>query len=526
LENYFELLANDIKKLWGGLDFPKKAMIVVLGTVAIISVVFIIIKSTEPEWGVLYSELNEADAIAVVENLKESGYPYKLSDDRSTVLVPTRIKEDLRIMIAENDVIKDSNPGFELLNKMQFGATEFQNKLTKQKIYQDELTRTIETIRGIKKARVQLAEPDRSVFSNRDELPSASVMLILEGINRLKPDQIKAIKNLVAYGIARLKPENVFVTDQNGVSLTDKLTENSAGLTDYRQQFERETAAKVQKVLQRLVGMDNVSVEVSADINFDQAKKTVEKYLPVSGENSSSTGILVSSRDELEVYGKGKSRSELPDIGLEMDENGSSSEKKDTSYQKTRNSRDYKISKEIEQVVYAPGKVKRMTIAVALNKILTSSQKEEIKELVASASGASVERGDTITVTGMQFTSPVEDKTEHILKQIERISNLEFIIKQVGPLVVILILGLGALFVLNSLLKRPIQGEVYSSEGGYYDEFSEDSENREFLDSATPLPAIEASLDPELEKMKSELNNTISSDPSEAARLLLSYIKE
>ncbi len=526
MENYFQLLTKDIKKLWGRLDFSRKVMIVLLSIVALVAVSFIIVKSTEPEWGVLYSELSESDAIAVAENLKDSGYPYKLSDDRTTVLVPVRAKEELRLMIAENDVIKDSNPGFELLNKMQFGATEFQNKLTKQKIYQDELTRTIEKIRGIKKARVQIAEPDRSVFANRDELPSASVMLILESGFRLKPDQVKAIKNLVAYGIARLAPANVFVTDQNGVSLTGKISENSAGLMDYRQQFERETSAKVQKVLQRIVGLDNVSVEVSAKINFDQAKKTVEKYLPAANSAGNPAGILESEREELETYGK-KEDSALPEIEFETQEVNASEEKGRTNYQKTRNSRDYKVSKEIEQVVYAPGKIERMTIAVALNKILTSAQKQEIRDLVASASGADFKRGDTITVTGMQFAPLPEYNTEPILKQIERISNLEFIINQLGPLVVILILGLGTLYVLNSLLKKPIQGEVYGSEDeGYYTELPEEGEGQDLIGSSMSVPAIEASLDPETEKMKNELSSTISSDPSEAARLLLSYIKD
>ncbi len=113
----------------------------------------------EPEWGVLYSDLSDTDANAVIESLKKSGSPFKLSDDRKTVLVPLKVKEDLRLMIAQNDVIQESNPGFDLLNKMQFGATDFQNKLTRQKIFQDELTKTIERIRGVQKARFKLQNP-------------------------------------------------------------------------------------------------------------------------------------------------------------------------------------------------------------------------------------------------------------------------------------------------------------------------------------------------------------------------------
>ncbi len=51
------------------------------------------------------------------------------------------------------------------------------------------------------------------------------------------------------------------------------------------------------------------------------------------------------------------------------------------------------FSKEIKQVVYAPGSVKRMTIAVAVNRILTK-KKKRIQNLVPSASGADYNRGE------------------------------------------------------------------------------------------------------------------------------------
>ncbi|OGI02699.1 MAG: flagellar M-ring protein FliF [Candidatus Melainabacteria bacterium GWF2_37_15] len=527
MENYFDLLANDIKKLWGALDNLQRALIVILTIGAFSAIFFIIIKSMEPEWGVLYSDLSETDAVAIIENLKKGGYPFKLSDDKKTVLVPVEVKEDLRLMIAENEVIQDSNPGFELLNKIQFGATDFQNKLTRQKIFQDELTKTIEKIRGIKKARVQIAEPDRSVFSDKDEAPTASVMLILEPGIRIKEDQVKAIKNLVAYGIPRLTPDRVFVTDQNGISLADDLSKSSAGLTDYRTTFEQETAAKVQKVLQKIVGMGNVSVEVSAIINFDRAKTTIEQYTPAGTENNTPVGIVSTVSEEIEAYDKTK-KEDLPSIEEESGEEGSETvateESKGTNYQKTKTSKDYKVSKEIKQVVFAPGKVERMTIAVALNKILTSREKEEIKNLVLSASGADMERGDVITVSGIQFAADPNEENKPMLDQMAKVSAIQFVISQVGPLVVVLILGVTALLVLKSLLKKPLQGEeVYDSR--HYIGSDDDSEN-DMIGVGPPIPAIEANLDPEVEKMRGEINSTIVADPSEAARLLLSYIKE
>ncbi len=78
------------------------------------------------------------------------------------------------------------------------------------------------------------------------------------------------------------------------------------------------------------------------------------------------------------------------------------------NYEKSRVTRNYNVSKEVRQVVYAPGTVQRMTIAVAINKILTTKERDEIRNLIVSASGADLNRGDMITLTGMQFAEEEE----------------------------------------------------------------------------------------------------------------------
>ncbi len=520
MESQFNIILKDIKKLWDGLELTQKLVIMLLLIASIFTISFVAIKSMEPDWGVLYSDLTETDANAVIESIKKSGYPFKLSDDRKTILVPLKAKEELRLLVAQNDVIQDSNPGFELLNKLQFGATDFQNKLTRQRIFQDELTKTIEKIRGIQKARIQIAEPDRSVFSDKDEAPSASVMLILAPDSKLKSDKIKAIKNLVAYGIPRLVPERVFVTDQNGVNLSDETDASSNSANDYKSGFEKETTKKVQQVLQNIVGLGNVSVQVSADINFDSTKTTIEKYLPATDKNGTPVGVLASVKDESEAYDNSKNSSS----NTNTDNVTSAADSANKNYEKTRSSKDYNVSKEVSQVIYAPGKVQRMTVAVALNKILTSKEKEEIKKLVISASGADETRGDIINITGMQFAVNQEEAGNLAMSQMTDNSSSLFLIQSVAPLAVILIIGLGALFVLNSMFKKPVSGEVYESEGYYNDRT--DGEEQGLLSAAENIPVLGMNSDPALEKVKAEINSTILSDPAEAARLLQSYIKE
>ncbi|MEI7475381.1 MAG: flagellar basal-body MS-ring/collar protein FliF [bacterium] len=522
MNNHFGLLLKDLKKLWDGLGLPQKLAIFALIIISFAAISYFIAKSTEPNWGVLYSDLSETDAVAVIENLKKSGYTYKISDDKKSILVPQEQKEDLRLMIAENDVIKDSTPGFELLDKLQLGATDFQNKLTRQRIFQNELTRTIERIKGIKKAKVQIADPERSIFSEQDEAPTASVLLILEPGVTLKPEQVKAIKNLVANGVPRLTAEKVFISDQFGNPLSEDMNNNSGGgIADYRTSFETDTSKKIQKVLEKIVGTSNVSVQVSAQMNFDSSRSTIERYLPANTDANTPEGVLAGTETEAENYGNnGSQQSNIQSIPSNVQTGNG----KNVNYVKSKTTKSFNVSKEVKQVVYAPGTVQKLTIAVALNKILTTAETNQIRDLVISASGADTNRGDIVTVTGMQFAEDAQANNQKLMDEIEKSSQTDLIVKQIGPLLVVLILGLTALFVLNSLIRKPVKGEeVYDNDG--YDDGEADDGEPDLLE-AVSIPAIEAKLDPEVEKMKTDINNIILADPSEAARLLLTFIKE
>lgn len=521
MNNYFKLLIDDIRKLWNGLDITQKFGMLALTVITFVAATYFLVKSLEPNWAVLYTDLSEPDAVSVVENLKKSGYAYKIADDKKTILVSADKKDELRVFVAENDLIKNSTPGFELLDALPLGSTDFKNKLTKQRIFQGELTRSIEKMNGIKSARIQIADPERSIFQDQDEDPTASVMLILNPGYKLRGSQVKAIKNLVAYAVPRLTSDKVFITDQNGNNLGDESGKNSNDMETFKSNFEKQTSEKVVTVLEKIMGRGNATVQVSADINFDSAKSTIESYIPL---NDKGEGVLTASQSETENYANpGQGPAPAPTGG-----------NKNLNYSKEKNATNYSVSKEIKQVIYAPGTVKRMTIAVAVNKILTPKEKDEIQNLVLSASGADYNRGDVITVSSLQFESIAEDKAaqEQMEKDLAIENNIEFWTTKIAPLLIVLILGTGALIVVKSLTK----GVGAGSAGTYRDE----PYNAKVFEAQLPtikeeptdlieneaLPQIEAHLDPELERVRMELNDTILADPSEAARLLTSYIKD
>lgn len=564
--NYFKLIFDDIKRVFNGLEIGQKFALVTLVAITLMAATFFAFKLSEPNWEVLYSDLSEPDAVSVIEGLKKGGYAYKISKDKQAILVPSNLVDDLRVYVAENDLIQDSTPGFELLDEMQLGSTDFKNELTKQRIFQGELTRSIEKMAGIKKARVQLAQPERSIFTDNDEIPSASVMLILQGGYKLKSNQVKAIKNLVAYSVPRMKPDMVFITDQNGNNLTDDVNKNTNDIESFKTNFETQTTKKIEKVLEKIVGRNNSTISVSAEIDFNSAKSTIESYIPV--ENSEN-GVMTSQQTEAEIYEKPldpianpnenannqnetndntqttqtqnqtttqqqQQNSTMPLSLNQQTQNEQINNERNLNYQKSRTSINYSVSKEVKQVVYAPGTVKRMTIAVAVNKILTDEESQELKNLIMNAAGADEARGDIISVTSMQFLSLDEElkQQEALAKEIKQDNLLHLIFNKIAPLLIVMVLGLTALFTFKSMFSKLFSGNKNNdnTEGWVDDDETQYqyslTDNLDDMLEMDELPQIEAKLDPEIDKKKSDLTETIMADPQEATRLLISYIKD
>ena len=93
-------------------------------------------------------------------------------------------------------------------------------------------------------------------------------------------------------------------------------------------------------------------------------------------------------------------------------------------------------------------------------------------------------------------------------------------------MLVVLILGLAALFIIKGLMGkmgRIIDVPDKKTFEPQLPQITEDIPDVLFSDT---LPKIEANIDPELERARMELNDTIMADPAEAARLLVSFIKE
>ena len=186
----------------------------------------------------------------------------------------------------------------------------------------------------------------------------------------------------------------------------------------------------------------------------------------------------------------------------------------------------YNVSKEVKQVIYAPGTIKRLSIAVAVNKILTAEEKDEVKELVLSAAGIDYSRGDVISVSGLQFEGVKIDKvaSDEFAKQYQQEQLVYTITSSVIPLIIVLILGCFALAVLKGFVSKmptpkPIEKKVQ-------EETVKSIEDEEVNEIIPKIEFNKKELQSQKEQTITEINDAVMAAPEDAAKLLTSFIRE
>lgn len=200
-----------------------------------------------PGYAVLYQDLREADAAAIVAQLDKDGIPYALADGGHSVLVPEDEANRARVAIAGSGVAMGGVVGFELFNETDMGLTEFAQKVNYQRALQGELARTIMGMDGIAFARVHLSLPERSLFRADRTAPKAAVTVETRAGDRLGLDRVTGIQRLLASAVSGLAAQDVAVLDARGDLLSPAAPEAGAsGALDERSALEAYFRARAQ----------------------------------------------------------------------------------------------------------------------------------------------------------------------------------------------------------------------------------------------------------------------------------------
>ncbi len=413
------------------------------------------------DFQVLYSNLSEADAGRIVEELQSKKIPYELVS-AGTVLVAAEKVHEIRLELAGQGLPQGAGVGFEIFDNTSFTTSEFVQKLNYKRALEGELSRTIRSLSGVKQSRVHLVMPDKSVFAFQESRPqtTAAVFITLSKGRTLNRDEIQGVVHLVSSSVEDLEAGNITVVDNKGVLLTrpssDSMLSLSGSQMEYQQAFETNTMTKILSILEPVVGKGKIKAKVSAAFNFTRSEKTEEFYDP--------EGVVVRSEQKSTEKSSSGFSGGVPGATT-VPTSGSAG-----LSQKQNEMINYETSKTITRVVNSPVELERITVALLIDGIKTS-QKDTIEDadkytvrtdddmkyyedIVKKTIGFTEDRGDEISLSVMPFEIPEVIEVGEVEK--EYLPLILTILKYFVPIVIALMFFLLIVKpLINSLSKVP-----------------------------------------------------------------------
>jgi len=440
----FNALIKQVIALTKNLNKQQKIVIVatIVFIVALISFLIVYNSSSKVQgddgYRVLFENLKPSDAALIVQDLDKNKIPYKIPRD-GVIEVPKDMVQKVRLQVAALGLPKNSRVGFNLFDKQEFGATDFEQNIKYLRAIEGELATTIESINAVKSAKVNIAKPKESLFVSQKVPVTASIMVELRPNMILSPKQIQGIKNLVAAAIPRLKPENVKIINQYGDLLgeNDELTANNELLKAellYKKRYEKALESKIKDILAPIVGGYNkVVAKVDVDFDFSKVKSKAEIFSPDNVVRSEQT--MEEKREGFSPKQVGGVPGAVSNIGPVQ---GLKSQQLKNKYSKSTTTTNYEISKTIKDITENFVKIKRITAAVVVDgkyemkkdkkgeKLtyvpLSKEALTSITNLVKTSIGFNPKRGDEVSVSNFQFN--ISSTTNQTLTPAGKVANM------------------------------------------------------------------------------------------------------
>ncbi len=425
---------------------------------------------SRPQFTVLYTGLENGDASRIGSALTDAGISFDVSADGGTVYVTPAQTSQARMLLAEKGLPRSAAAGYELFNELgSLGLTSFMQEVTRVRALEGELARTIQTMKGVKAARVHIVLPDRASFRRDQQPPSASVIIRTD-----VPEDVRmaeAIRQLVAGGVPGLGVDHITVLDTEGSVLASG--EDATTLPGSKtNRLERTVAtgieANIRHALTPYLGADNFQISVAAELNTDRTHTNQTLYDPESRVERSVRTVRES--------GNTQNSSQDPPTTVEQnlpEETVQSTNPADRSSEENQRREDltnYEISTTTKEVISDGYQVKSLSVALIVNRAriaqslgenpkpeAVEARVTEMRNLAASAAGLNEGRGDRIQVTAVDFADNYAD-----MQPVPPLTFKDVLLRQAGTVVnalailavALLLIWFGLRPAMNALLPR------------------------------------------------------------------------
>jgi flagellar M-ring protein FliF len=414
---------DQIRKLFDRLTARQKVTLGVAAAAVLGLVTLLVQWNEERHYRPLFSNLSAEDAGRIANRLRESGIKYRIAESGDTVSVPSDKVAETRLMLAAEGLPKTGRIGYELFDKTNLAATDFQERVNFHRAIEGELERSVMSLEEVEAARVHVTFAKDSVFVESRQPAKASVLVTLRPGRELKPESASAIAHLAASAVEGLEPQAVSILDTEGRLLSKPKRRVRPGepepddaQLEFRAKFERELLAKVEATLEPLLGPEHFRASISTDIDFSSGEHSEESFDP-------SRSVMASQQRSEDVAG-GAAASGVPGAASNLPRPTSRPGESARSISRRTENITYQSTRMVKRMLIPQGAVKRVSLSVvvdhdvkvegegaAARRVLEAPPPEKLKkiaDLLTAAAGLQTERGDQIIVESMPFAATLQ----------------------------------------------------------------------------------------------------------------------
>lgn len=480
-----------------------------------------------PDYVPLMTGMEAADAQALGAKLAAKNVAYQISPDGKSVSVPSDKLDSSRMEVASDGMPHSGRLGFELFDKLNWGQTEFDEKVNYQRALEGELERSIQTLRDVESVRVHLVLPTDSVFLDRERAAKASVILKLRSGHISEQTQL-GIAHLVSGAVDKLSPENVTVID----SETDlPLGASKPSLYSANGNLEQEFTARILKTIEPIVGPQHARASVNVEYDPSTSEESAETYDPESAV------AVTTQRSEERVGGvmaggvPGTSSNVPGGTGAKTTVDNA-----DASQFSKSESNTFAVNKRVRRTVEPAGRIRRVTAALLVDDVVevaqvngkrtesrrkrTSEELKQIEGLASAAIGIDSNRGDSLTVQNLSFEQKsIEMPAKPSIPERVRVMLNDWSsMVRYGALILLFLLA-------YALLLRPLKKQLITT----FRELPARLAAEKKPQLAGEEASAEASLSPEQQRaasLKKQLAEHVKKEPNATGKLLQAWIHE
>ena len=433
-KNMLSVPMNAVANIREAIEQPsfRRAFPTILAALTAVAAVVLFATLREANMTTLYASVSDSEKSKIYEALKNMGMSVELDPATGEVLIPTNDYHQARISLAAQGLPEYASNGFEEIDSMPLGVSRSVETMKLKKLQENELARSISEISSIQASRVHLALPEKSVFIRNQTAPTASVFVTLKAGRQLDQTQVRAITNLIASSVPGMSQDGVSIIDQMGRLLSYAPDNPNEVMADsqlaYRMKLESIYRSRIQSLVAPIVGAANVTAQVNIEIDFTRRETSQEMVDPedraILSEQSSLN--VTSKKDAVGIPGAisnqppAEAQIAQKDSEVKMGGTGGSG-KNEFETKSSTDLKNYEVSRKFETVTTPSNIIARIDAAILVRdrkvvdpktgeitfEPISDKIRKEMEQLISSAIGLKVERGDSLTITSQTFNEEI-----------------------------------------------------------------------------------------------------------------------